>query len=60
MIDMHNDAVSLFQKEADSGQDPSLKAFAAPWLPMTEHHVAHGQMRCRTSVHRSPADRRVH
>lgn len=39
MIDTHTTAVPLFQTEADTGQDPELKAFAAKWLPTIQHHL---------------------
>ena len=39
MIQTHTDAVALFKKEAETGQDAQLKAFAAKWLPTVEHHL---------------------
>jgi len=39
MVSSHTAAVGLFQTEADSGQDPELKAFAAKWLPTVQHHL---------------------
>lgn len=35
----HEQAVQLFQREAKSGQDPELKAFARSTLPTLEHHL---------------------
>ena len=35
----HAKAIELFKKEADTGQDPELKAFAAETLPTIEHHA---------------------
>jgi putative membrane protein len=39
MVSSHTAAVSLFQTEAASGEDPELKAFAAKWLPTVQHHL---------------------
>ena len=35
----HRDAVALFQKEAKSGKDAELKAFAATTLPALQEHL---------------------
>jgi putative membrane protein len=35
----HKDAVALFQKEAEKGSDPDIKAFAANTLPTLNHHL---------------------
>ena len=35
----HEQTVSLFRKEVDSGQDPQLKAFAQKYLPTLEDHL---------------------
>jgi putative membrane protein len=40
MIAAHKDAVELFQKEADKGDDPQVKAFARDTLPKLQHHLA--------------------
>jgi len=35
----HRETVELFQKEASSGQDPALKAFAQKTLPIMQQHL---------------------
>ena len=39
MVDDHEDDVKAFQKMADSGTDPELKAFAAKCLPVLQKHL---------------------
>jgi putative membrane protein len=39
----HQDTVELFQKEASSGQDPALKAFAQKTLPILQQHLQMAQ-----------------
>jgi putative membrane protein len=39
----HQKTVALFQKEADSGQDPQLKAFAQKYLPTLQEHLKMAQ-----------------
>lgn len=39
MVKDHESAITLFQKEADSGQDPDAKAFAAATLPTIRTHL---------------------
>jgi putative membrane protein len=42
-IEDHEKTVQLFQKEAKSGQDAKLKAFAAETLPTLQHHLQMAQ-----------------
>lgn len=37
--DAHEDAVSLFERYADGGDDPALKRWASEALPILEHHL---------------------
>ncbi|WP_026734061.1 DUF4142 domain-containing protein [Fischerella sp. PCC 9605] len=39
MVQEHEKAVSLFQRQAEEGQDPDLKAFAAKTLPNLQEHL---------------------
>ena len=39
----HQQVVALFRKEADSGQDPALKAFAQKTLPILQQHLQMAQ-----------------
>jgi putative membrane protein len=39
MVKDHEKAVELFSKEAQQGQDPDLKAFAAETLPTLQEHL---------------------
>lgn len=39
MVKDHSKDVQLFRKEADSGKDPELKAFAQKTLPKLEEHL---------------------
>jgi putative membrane protein len=39
----HEKAVKLFQKEAQSGQDPELKQFAQQTLPKLQQHLQMAQ-----------------
>jgi putative membrane protein len=43
MLMDHKQAVALFTKEADSGKDSDLKAFAAKTLPTLKHHLEMAQ-----------------
>jgi putative membrane protein len=42
-IAAHKQAIALFQKEAQSGKDPRLVAFAKKSLPMLKQHLALAQ-----------------
>jgi len=39
MVDDHNEDVSAFDKEANNGNDPDIKAFAAKTLPVLKEHL---------------------
>ena len=39
MVSAHKDAVKLFEKEADKGEDAETKAFARATLPKLQHHL---------------------
>ncbi|MGH9410647.1 MAG: DUF4142 domain-containing protein, partial [Vicinamibacterales bacterium] len=39
MVKDHEHDVAAFKKEADSGKDPDIKAFAAKTLPTLEEHL---------------------
>ena len=39
MVDDHESDVSAFQKQADNGTDPDVKAFAAKTLPVLKKHL---------------------
>ena len=38
-VDAHQNAVKLFKKYAEGGDDPDVKPFAAKTLPAIEHHL---------------------
>jgi len=38
-VSAHKDTVKLFEKEAKSGKDPELKAFASQTLPTLQEHL---------------------
>jgi putative membrane protein len=39
----HQDTIKLFQKEADKGTDPDVKAWASKTLPTLQHHLEAAQ-----------------
>lgn len=43
MVQDHQQDVADFQKEASSGQDPALKAFAQKYLPVLQRHLQMAQ-----------------
>jgi len=43
MVRDHQQDVADFQKEAQSGQDPALKAFAQKYLPTLQEHLQMAQ-----------------
>lgn len=49
----HKDAVSLFKKEASSGQDSDLKQFASSTLPTLQQHLQMAQELAKSPVRTS-------
>ncbi|MER3494999.1 MAG: DUF305 domain-containing protein [Mastigocladus sp. ERB_26_2] len=43
MVQDHQKTVSLFQREAEQGQDPDLQAFASTKLPTLQQHLQQAQ-----------------
>jgi putative membrane protein len=43
MVQDHQKDVADFRNESETGQDPDLKAFAAKYLPVIEHHLQMAQ-----------------
>lgn len=43
MLNDHQEDVALFRKEASSGKDPALKAFAQKTLPVLQRHLQMAQ-----------------
>ena len=39
-LDDHRETLALFEQEAQSGQDPELKAFAEQGIPVIQQHIA--------------------
>jgi putative membrane protein len=54
MVKDHEQDVAEFQREAQSGQDPALKAFAQKTLPILQQHL---QMAQAASTQKSSAQR---
>jgi putative membrane protein len=53
-VTAHKDAVALFRKEAQSGKDADVKAWAAKTLPTLEHHLAMAQdLKSKTDAEKS-------
>ena len=42
-VKAHQDTIKIFQKEADKGTDPELKAWAAKTLPALQQHLQQAQ-----------------
>jgi len=40
MVDDHKEDIDAFQREADNGSDPDLKAWAAEKIPVLQHHLS--------------------
>ncbi|CAD7797350.1 hypothetical protein CHRY9390_00154 [Chryseobacterium aquaeductus] len=49
MVTDHKKDIALFQKQASSGSDASVKAFASKTLPTLEHHLMESE-KAKTSV----------
>jgi len=43
MVDAHEDAVDLFQKESRDAKDPELQAFASKMVPKLQEHQQHAR-----------------
>jgi putative membrane protein len=43
MVEDHKQDVKLFEKEAKSGKDPALKAYASRTVPTLKHHLGMAQ-----------------
>ena len=43
MVKDHKEDIEKFKKEAESGKDPELKAFASKHVPILEHHLKMSQ-----------------
>lgn len=43
MVKDHEKAVKLFRKEAENGNDPEMKSWAAKMLPALEQHLQHAK-----------------
>jgi len=46
MVKDHEDAIDLFQKESDKGEDPELKSWAAGKLSTLQHHKQMAEACC--------------
>jgi putative membrane protein len=49
MVEDHKDTIKLFQKEAQSGQDPNARAFAQATLPTLQTHLKKIQSIAKTA-----------
>jgi putative membrane protein len=56
MVKDHEDTVKLFEKEAKSGKDADLKAFAEKTLPTLKDHLTHARQIAKSRTR--PANRR--
>ncbi|MBE9168501.1 DUF4142 domain-containing protein [Pleurocapsales cyanobacterium LEGE 06147] len=39
MVEAHTKDVSMYQRQAEQGEDPELKAFAAETVPILQEHL---------------------
>jgi uncharacterized protein DUF4142 len=53
MVQDHKKTVTDFQKQAQSGSDPALKAFAQKYLPIIQQHLSVCRSECDQGLTRS-------